>query len=823
MSNTVRILLIALAAVAAIAICAIAVVLGINLLGGAEATPTVVVAETPPPTTTAPVADDSWERIQAAGKIVVGTAADYPPFEYYVDEAQIDGFDIALMDEIGRRLGVAVEYRDFAFDGLGSALELGQIDAAIAAISVTPERESFFDFSNVYLVSEDGVLAREGADITVAVAGDLIAYRVGVQRGSVYQDWLQADLVDTGQMPADNLFVYEKATDAYRDLKESRIDLMVLDIQPAKVAVADGGVEIVGQGLNQMRLAVGLPKGAQALRAEIDRVITNLNNEGFIAQLARQYLGETELQPTPTPAPTSTPGPAPECVDGLSFLEHPPGDANNTERAPGEVFSKVWRVQNTGTCTWDSSYRLVHIEGARMGGAPTQIQGTVAPGQTYDIAVSLVAPLKAGTYQARWQMQNGQQRAFGQRLPITIRVAAVPTVTPAPTQTPVAGITFTVDRNNIQAGECVNFYWKVENVKEVYFYLEGEFWGDNPVTGEETRRECPPVTSTYFLRVVLRDGSVEVRQITINVESAPDAPYIERFTVDPAGQITLGQCVTVRWNVQGEVDVVRIFVDATIVWDGAPIKGTYNDCPDHSRTVNYGISAEGPGGVSQQDHYTHVVDQATATPVPTPAPEAPAIHAFSVRPGQMVVGECTGVSWNVGGGASYSRIQRNGEVIIDDAGYTGQQMDCLDTAGSYTYRLEAYNPAGESVSQEREVTVTESVPQNPLAGTRWQATALNGQSVLEGTTLTAAFGANGSLNGSAGCNSYSTRYLADDTLLSIFLPSVTGILCSEPVGIMEQEQSFLAALQSASSFSLEGGQLFVNDINGQVLVEFVAY
>jgi hypothetical protein len=76
----------------------------------------------------------------------------------------------------------------------------------------------------------------------------------------------------------------------------------------------------------------------------------------------------------------------------------------------------------------------------------------------------------------------GQQPGLGQRLPVSIRVAAVPAVTPAPTQTPVAGILFTVDRTNIRAGECVEFYWKVDNVKEVYFYLEGEFWGDNPVT-----------------------------------------------------------------------------------------------------------------------------------------------------------------------------------------------------------------------------------------------------------------------------------------------------------------------------------------------------
>ena len=61
---------------------------------------------TAPPQVTEPVGDDAWDRIQAGGKIGVGTAADYSPFESYVAGGQIDGFDIALMDEIGRRLGV---------------------------------------------------------------------------------------------------------------------------------------------------------------------------------------------------------------------------------------------------------------------------------------------------------------------------------------------------------------------------------------------------------------------------------------------------------------------------------------------------------------------------------------------------------------------------------------------------------------------------------------------------------------------------------------------------------------------------------------------
>ncbi|MGD9148628.1 MAG: transporter substrate-binding domain-containing protein, partial [Anaerolineae bacterium] len=592
MSTALKIVLIALAAIALIAICVIAALL---VFRPGEPEPTATTA--PPPVvataTTEGAADDSWERVQAAGKMIVGTAANYPPFEYYVEDLRIDGFDIALMDEIGRRLGVQIDYRDFAFDGLGGALQLGQIDVAIAAISVVPERESLVDFTNVYFVGEDAALAREDSTITLTSVDDLAQYKVGVERGSVYQDWLQTDLVDTGKMPAGNLLVYEKAGDAVRDLTQNRLDLVVVDLQPAEVAVAAEAVKIVGQGQNLQRYAIALPKGAQALAAEINRVLNDLHNEGVIAELAKRYLNVDTLLPTPTPAATATAGPPPGCIDGLTFVNHPDGQGtpeNPIQVGPGQRFTKVWRVKNTGTCTWDSNYKLTFSSGTPMAGQPAPIQSQVAPGQEYDVSVNFTAPQGGGNYQSIWQMTNAQGTGFGERLKISVVVTPGPTVTPAPTNTPTPGIVFTVDRDQINQGECVNFYWKVDNVKEVYFYAEGEDWRDNGVTGEGTRQECPPVTITYYLRVVLRDNSVVTQSIKINVQPVAGAPVIKRFTVDPK-QITTNQCVNVQWTVEGQVTSVKLTANNNTLWDGAPTSGSYSDCPAAAGDVTYNLTA----------------------------------------------------------------------------------------------------------------------------------------------------------------------------------------------------------------------------------------
>ena len=105
---------------------------------------------------------DDWAAVQANGKLRVGTAADYAPYSYYNSQFQVDGFDVALIRELGRRLGVEVEVTDYAFDGLFGAVYLNQIDAAIAAISVSEERSSWVDFSDYYYMGADAILAHRG-------------------------------------------------------------------------------------------------------------------------------------------------------------------------------------------------------------------------------------------------------------------------------------------------------------------------------------------------------------------------------------------------------------------------------------------------------------------------------------------------------------------------------------------------------------------------------------------------------------------------------------------------------------------------------------
>jgi hypothetical protein len=120
--------------------------------------------------------------------------------------------------------------------------------------------------------------------------------------------------------------------------------------------------------------------------------------------------------PTVTPASTVTPIPAatqPAYCDWASFIKDV-SIPDGTVLAPGETFTKIWRLKNRGTCTWTSDYMLVFSSGSQMGGkAVVTFPGNVAPGQTVDVSILLTAPSAPGSYSGYWMLRNSSGALFG--------------------------------------------------------------------------------------------------------------------------------------------------------------------------------------------------------------------------------------------------------------------------------------------------------------------------------------------------------------------------------------------------------------------------
>ena len=181
---------------------------------------------------------------------------------------------------------------------------------------------------------------------------------------------------------------------------------------------------------------------AQTVSAQLN-VTPAATQEVFpTATLAPDQPTQTSAPPSATLPPTNTSVPPtatniPVPCDRATFMtdvSYP----DNTEVGTGASFVKTWRLKNNGTCTWTSSYAIVFVRGDSMGG-PASLQfttGTVAPGQTVDVSVSLIAPASEGTFQGYWKLRNGGGTLFDSEFWVKIKAVKLqPTSTSTPKAT----------------------------------------------------------------------------------------------------------------------------------------------------------------------------------------------------------------------------------------------------------------------------------------------------------------------------------------------------------------------------------------------------
>jgi heat shock protein HslJ len=211
-------------------------------------------------------------------------------------------------------------------------------------------------------------------------------------------------------------------------------------------------------------------------------------------------------------------------------------------------------------------------------------------------------------------------------------------------------------------------------------------------------------------------------------------------------------------------------------------------------------------------------------PTPAPPPTATPIAQLAFWADQTTInqGECTTLHWSVENvqavwvypqGQPYQQYPQTGQ---------GSQQVCPPT--TTTYEMLVLKRDGTTATLQVTVTVIPAAPQNPLAGTAWQASSYNNGtgavvSVISGTTVTAAFDQS-QIRGNGGCNSYSGPYWVSGSNIAVGPLATNQMMCGE-AGVMEQEQQFLAALQSAATYQLDGNRLELRRADGALAVSLV--
>ena len=231
---------------------------------------------------------ESSERIQKikdAGKLVLGTSADYPPFEFHteIDGADtITGFDVLLAQKIADKLGVKLEIVDMSFDNLLMSLDRGDFDIVMASLTPTEDRMKAVDFSEPYFYGSQVVVVRAEDTDKYTTTESLKDCPVAAQKGAI-------------QVPIANEIAGEakvvqlvKVGDMINELKAGKVEAVFLDniIAGGYAAVhddlvmADIGIEYESNGN-----CVACKKGDAEMVACVNEVLAELGEDNINALL----------------------------------------------------------------------------------------------------------------------------------------------------------------------------------------------------------------------------------------------------------------------------------------------------------------------------------------------------------------------------------------------------------------------------------------------------------------------------------------------------------------------------------------------------------
>ena len=267
---------------------AASVLAGCGSTSGAASEPAAA-TEAPAAATEAPAEESAApaglvDSIKAKGKLVVGTEAQYAPYEFKDLDANFAGCDMWLAQQIADKLGVELEIVDMAFDGIIPAVQSGQVDLGIAAFTKTPERAEVIDFSDLYETSAQLLIVKTGNADVYSTKEALAGQKVGAQKGTIQSQLIQSALPDS------ELFELEKYPALALEVQNGNIAGLVVDqaVGEALVSTSNGALEVSNFEFTAEEASFGkaavLAKGTEDLMAVVNEVIDKVTADGSYQQ-----------------------------------------------------------------------------------------------------------------------------------------------------------------------------------------------------------------------------------------------------------------------------------------------------------------------------------------------------------------------------------------------------------------------------------------------------------------------------------------------------------------------------------------------------------
>ncbi len=233
------------------------------------------------------------EGIKNKGKLVLGTSADYPPFEFHTmidGEDKIVGFDIEIAKYIANELGVELEIKDMDFDKLLGGLSTGMLDIVAAGMNPDPEREKEANFTNIYYESTHSVLINKEDESNISTMEDLENKSIGVQIGTTQEKIAETKIKNT------EVKSLSSNPDIVMNLKTNKIDCAIMETPVAESFAKANEELIVVEDLiidsGTEGVAIATKKGNDKLIEKLNEILAEVKSKGL---LDKWFVESTEL------------------------------------------------------------------------------------------------------------------------------------------------------------------------------------------------------------------------------------------------------------------------------------------------------------------------------------------------------------------------------------------------------------------------------------------------------------------------------------------------------------------------------------------------
>ncbi|MBP9753024.1 MAG: amino acid ABC transporter substrate-binding protein [Proteobacteria bacterium] len=221
-------------------------------------------------------------------ELKIGVSADYPPYMFLdeSDKNKLTGFEIDMFDEVAKRMKKTVRYENVSFDSLLNMVVDKKVDAAIASLSITKERQAKVDFSIPYVSTGFAFVV---VDPSIQEIDDLSAKVIGVQAGTSYEDVFLHDV--SPLLSSLDPAIEKNNSDLIQKLKGGEIHGIFTGKADAEAFVkANNDLRILPINLkDEDNFAVAFPKASE-LQKDVDATLSAMITDGTMKKLKTKWL-----------------------------------------------------------------------------------------------------------------------------------------------------------------------------------------------------------------------------------------------------------------------------------------------------------------------------------------------------------------------------------------------------------------------------------------------------------------------------------------------------------------------------------------------------